>query len=109
SDTGCGIPAKAGNAVFNRFYREYAGNEKGMEGFGIGLFLTKQFIEAHQGSISYTSTPGEGTTFMLRLPDGKDQFDGHLVFEDVGEHSVFLNELLQDDPGNTIGQQMNFP
>ena len=110
SDTGRGIPEQVGDAVFNRFYREYASNGKGIEGFGIGLFLTKQFMEAHQGSISYTSTLGEGTTFTLHLPNNKDQFDGHLVFEDVGEHSVFLNELLQEDAAeHALPQQTSSP
>lgn len=102
SDTGCGIPAHVGDAVFSRFYREYEHNGRHAEGFGIGLFLTKQFIEAHKGTISYTSTLQKGTSFRLRLPVGKDQFDGHLVFEDVGEHSVFLNELLPDAPAAPV-------
>jgi signal transduction histidine kinase len=38
------------------------------EGTGLGLMIVRQIITAHQGRISYRSTPGEGTTFRIELP-----------------------------------------
>ncbi|MGK9118264.1 hybrid sensor histidine kinase/response regulator transcription factor [Olivibacter jilunii] len=98
SDTGHGIPSHVGDSLFNSFRRDYASNGEAVEGFGIGLFLVKKFAEAHKGSVSYTSASGEGTSFTFRLPTGKNHFDGHLVFEDVSEHSAFLEELLPETP-----------
>ena len=41
---------------------------KGNRGTGIGLAVTKKIVDEHEGSISVKSTPGEGTTFTVRLP-----------------------------------------
>lgn len=98
TDTGCGIPSHVGEAVFNRFYRDFSGSSKTtMEGFGIGLFLVKKFVESHQGTVSYTSEEGQGTQFTVKLQKGKQHLASHYIFEDIGEHSVFLDELLGRD------------
>lgn len=104
SDSGCGIPNHVGDALFTRFYRDYQGTGANTEGFGIGLYLVKQFIEAHNGDIYYKSTPGKGTKFILRFQKGKAHFEGQLVFEDINEHSLFLDEWIGDlssDRGRT--------
>lgn len=98
-DSGCGIPEHIGNAIFNRFYRDFSGAGKGGEGFGIGLYLVKKFVEAHQGSVSYISREGEGTSFSVTLLKGKQHLANSYIFEDIGEHSVFLEELLGQAPG----------
>lgn len=103
TDTGCGIPAEVGNSLFNSFYREYSNSGDAAEGLGIGLFLVKKFANAHKGSISYTSTLGAGTSFTLHLLAGRNHFGSHFVFEDIGEHSVFLDELL---PETTIDDEI---
>jgi signal transduction histidine kinase len=60
ADTGSGIPE--GSNVFDFFQTTKSG------GTGLGLVIVKQIINAHNGSISYTSTGGKGTTFHLTLP-----------------------------------------
>ncbi len=62
SDTGVGIPEQARTLVFKPFYTTKP------RGLGLGLFYSKDIIEAHGGKISYKSTPGEGTTFTVELP-----------------------------------------
>ncbi len=96
SDTGCGIPKHVGDSLFAKFYRDFEGNGKGAEGFGIGLFLAKQFVDAHGGNITYTSSESSGTRFTVTLLKGKQHFEGQYVFEDVGEHTVFLDELMPE-------------
>lgn len=39
-----------------------------MGGLGLGLYITKQIIDAHQGRIHVQSRPGEGSTFSIELP-----------------------------------------
>lgn len=68
SDTGVGIPKKAGNRVFEPFYQvSGTKTQKGQASSGLGLSLTKRLVEAHRGKIWYTSEPGRGTTFTFSL------------------------------------------
>lgn len=65
SDTGAGIPNTEGNKLFERFYQVKGTDSK--SGFGIGLYLVKNFIEAHGGNISYKSIEGKSTEFTILL------------------------------------------
>ena len=60
SDTGEGIPE--GVNIFEPFVTTKK------KGTGLGLAIVQQIVAAHEGAISYTSTPGQGTTFSLMLP-----------------------------------------
>jgi two-component system, sensor histidine kinase and response regulator len=64
-DTGSGISASDRANLFERFRR---GNHK-RSNSGLGLYLCKQIAEAHGGKISVESTPGEGSTFLIELPE----------------------------------------
>lgn len=68
SDTGCGIDKSAGEKLFQRFYQTANNKQINHKGFGIGLYLVNQFIKAHKGFIAYKSSPGQGTSFIVRLP-----------------------------------------
>jgi len=65
SDKGPGISPEHTEHLFQRFYR--VPGQTGT-GSGLGLFICKKIIEAHGGSISIESQPGEGTTFIIDLP-----------------------------------------
>ena len=67
-DTGGGIPADKLRNIFQPFYSTKEADERGQGGTGLGLSLCKDIIETHKGRIRVESTPGRGTTFMLRLP-----------------------------------------
>lgn len=97
ADTGSGIPAETGERLFDKFYKAEGQGAKTKPGFGIGLYLVKQFVEAHMGKVSYTSTLDKGTTFILQLKKGKDHFDPAIVSDEAGESPVFLNELKEDE------------
>lgn len=65
ADTGCGIPAEELPYVFRRFF---VGRQNKVTGTGLGLYIVKAIVTELSGSISVTSTPGEGTTFRIQLP-----------------------------------------
>jgi len=68
TDTGVGIAPEDCDAVFEEF-RQVGRHAQGKaEGTGLGLALTKKFIELHGGRIWLTSTLGQGTTFSFTLP-----------------------------------------
>src|SRR5688500_14112352 len=62
-DNGSGIQPTIMPHLFELFH-----STKGNRGTGIGLAVTKKIVDEHEGSISVKSTPGEGTTFTVRLP-----------------------------------------
>jgi len=68
SDTGQGIGAEDQRRVFERFYR--IGGARGEAALGLGLPLTRQFIEAHGGTVDLQSRQGEGTTVTIIVPRG---------------------------------------
>jgi len=70
SDTGCGIPQEAQEAIFEEFYRVDNVINEGIKGTGLGLALVKRIIEAHEGKIWVRSSIGAGTTFSFTLKKG---------------------------------------
>ena len=67
-DEGVGIAAEEIPHLFSRFHRLKNEATQKTKGSGLGLYLSRYFIEAHRGSISVTSKPGVGTTFSILLP-----------------------------------------
>jgi len=68
SDTGIGIAAEDHEAVFEEFRQVGRHYTNKQEGTGLGLALTKRFVELHGGSIRVDSEPGVGSTFTFVLP-----------------------------------------
>lgn len=68
-DTGVGIAADDLPFIFDRFYRaDKARQRSDNASSGLGLAIAKAIVEAHGGTISASSTPGQGTTFVMRFP-----------------------------------------
>jgi signal transduction histidine kinase len=67
SDSGPGISAEAANDVFTPFHRIPA-QSKSASGTGMGLYIVKKIVLAHQGTITITSEEGAGTKFTISLP-----------------------------------------
>ncbi len=68
SDNGAGIAKKDLPRVFNRFDRVREDGVRGEAALGLGLPLTRQFIEAHGGRVALVSAKGKGTTVTLTIP-----------------------------------------
>ncbi len=70
TDDGVGIPQADLPFIFKRFYRVEKHHSKEIKGTGLGLSIVKRAIEAHRGTVSATSSPGEHTTFEIIVPQG---------------------------------------
>lgn len=68
SDTGIGIPERQQKQVFAKFFRGDNAIKTDREGSGLGLFITKNIIEEHNGKIWFESKEGKGSTFLFTLP-----------------------------------------
>lgn len=68
ADTGFGIGKEDLDKIFTRFYRVKDQNTRTIHGTGLGLSIVKSIIDSLHGSISVSSTPGEGTSFTILLP-----------------------------------------
>ncbi|MEG4118497.1 MASE1 domain-containing protein [Microcoleus sp. N9_B4] len=66
TDNGVGISAKQRESLFELYVQDP--NSRQLTGLGLGLYLSKQIIKAHGGSIGVESTPGGGSTFWFSLP-----------------------------------------
>lgn len=73
ADEGPGLEAEAAARVFDRFWRGESGRTRVRRGgrgggAGLGLAIARSIVEAHRGTISLETVPGEGSTFTVRLP-----------------------------------------
>jgi signal transduction histidine kinase/CHASE3 domain sensor protein len=86
-DQGIGIPADEINQVFERFHRGRQVSSTNYGGLGLGLYITKQIIERHGGSIWVDSHEGQGTTFYFSLPVGQSAEKENAVdeFDETGK------------------------
>lgn len=68
ADTGSGIPADDLAHVFDRFWRGEKSRNRRTGGSGLGLAIVRKLAEAHGGTATAASVPGQGSVFTLRLP-----------------------------------------
>lgn len=68
SDTGIGISPEALPHIFERSYRTNKARTPGDDSSGLGLAIAKKIVERHGGTISCTSSLGQGSTFCIELP-----------------------------------------
>jgi two-component system phosphate regulon sensor histidine kinase PhoR len=71
-DDGPGIPRRDLPRLFERFYRVDKGRSSSMGGTGLGLAIVKHIAGAHGGSVQADSAVGEGSSFILRIPQDHD-------------------------------------
>jgi signal transduction histidine kinase len=68
ADQGIGIPEKSVSQLFQRFQRITNPDTQHVSGLGLGLYIVKEIISLHNGSIDVISREGEGSTFTIHLP-----------------------------------------
>ena len=69
-DEGMGIPPQDLPRIFERYYRAGSEHTKQISGFGVGLYLSAEIIQRHNGRIWAESEKGVGSTFYFSLPLG---------------------------------------
>ncbi len=99
SDTGRGIDQENIQNIFNRFFRVQEKNTS-RKGHGIGLYLTKQLVELHQGTIFIDSAPDRGTIFTVKLPYTVTEFNLSQK-EDYRKEGVLVPEELKGENTKT--------
>jgi len=67
-DQGIGMPAQELTRIFDEFYQINDPRASHKRGTGLGLPLTKSFVDLHHGTVAVHSVPGEGSTFTIQLP-----------------------------------------
>ena len=68
ADSGPGMKAEEAERVFERFYRADTSRSRVSGGVGLGLSIVAAVAEAHGGTVSARSEPGNGSTFRITLP-----------------------------------------
>ncbi|MCK5592270.1 MAG: sensor histidine kinase, partial [Candidatus Pacebacteria bacterium] len=67
-DTGIGIPLEAQEHIFEKFYRGDNAKKTETDRSGLGLYISKQIIERHGGTITVESEVGKGTRMVVSIP-----------------------------------------
>jgi PAS domain S-box-containing protein len=76
-DEGVGIPQAALPQLFQRFYRVDEPATRHIAGMGIGLYVVKEIVSMHGGTVTVESIEGAGSTFTVRLPGNEDVREDH--------------------------------
>lgn len=79
NDTGVGISKDEIPKIFQRFHRVPGVHARNNEGTGIGLSLVKELVSLHKGTIEVESTPGKGSSFIVRIPKGASHLPAHRI------------------------------
>ncbi len=84
-DTGRGIPAEEQDRIFDRLYQVKNGDATNGNGIGLGLYLCRELVQAHGGSISVKSEPGKGSAFTFVLPTNQEMLKLNVLVMDDDE------------------------
>ncbi|MFT3740725.1 MAG: ATP-binding protein [Breznakibacter sp.] len=108
-DTGIGIPADKKELIFNRFYQ--INQAKSQSTGGIGLYLSKAFVQQHSGTIDVESEPGKGSIFKVVLPlnNGQSAIYQHITDKDKETVTAqrTITQAENEDPEESL--QNNLP
>ncbi|WP_026729877.1 hybrid sensor histidine kinase/response regulator transcription factor [Flavobacterium denitrificans] len=96
TDNGEGVDDADKDKIFNLFYQSGKNVKNNRKGFGIGLYLVKQFIAQHHGKVSCRNNEYGGSVFEIRLLLGKEHFGDIEIREDLSDRTLFLDEALEE-------------
>ncbi|WP_159881945.1 ATP-binding protein [Paenibacillus puerhi] len=96
-DYGLGIPEEAKEKLFSKFYRVDNSDRRQIGGTGLGLSIVREIVEAHQGTIGFESTMGQGSIFTVTLNtyQGISADHGILLLEDDDNLAKLIQVGLQ--------------
>lgn len=83
-DTGLGIPEAQKTRIFSKFFRADNAIHQQTEGTGLGLFIARNIVVRHGGSIWFESEEGKGTTFYFTLPVESEMIPNQELFLEEG-------------------------
>ena len=96
-DSGKGIDEKDLEKIFDRFFQV----DHQFRGTGIGLSLSKSFVQLHHGEIFVESKKGAGTSFTISLPLGRGHLQNHEICLSESKHKaippIIINEQIEDN------------
>ncbi|RKY90160.1 MAG: hypothetical protein DRQ01_09625, partial [Ignavibacteriae bacterium] len=106
-DTGIGIPEEELPKLFDRFYQVDSSHTRERGGTGLGLALTKELVELHQGSIKVESEEKKWTEITVTLPLGKE----HLLPEEIveGDEPPDEKKILVDEEETSTSELFKNP
>jgi signal transduction histidine kinase/ligand-binding sensor domain-containing protein/DNA-binding response OmpR family regulator len=109
-DNGIGIPKKHLGNVFDWFYK---GENSGNMSSGIGLSLSKKLVHLHKGEIFLDSVEGNGSTFSIKIPLGKEHFKSdEIVVQTQSENTLpdtpFKESVLVSDGHDDVSYKKGF-
>ncbi|MCP4132904.1 MAG: AAA family ATPase [bacterium] len=109
-DTGIGIPVNKQDIIFERFRQVDSSSSRKYEGSGIGLALTKEIVELHEGAISVESSPGKGSVFLITIPFIYSENNPDSLSEEYPDIDI-IDSLPWEEPVNSTkdnsGKQEN--
>ena len=102
ADTGVGIPESELPHIFQRFHRVLHSGGRTYEGTGIGLSFIKELVQLHGGSIGVKSKIGEGTTFTVKIPFGKDHLPANQTIETISAYEDIISDVFIEEASSLI-------
>jgi signal transduction histidine kinase/DNA-binding response OmpR family regulator/ligand-binding sensor domain-containing protein len=100
-DDGSGVAVEIADKLFQQFVRD---QDSRHNGFGIGLFLAKNYTEMHGGTIAYEPNVPGGSTFKVTLLKGKAHFNSDLIQQEVGIRAAYLEKRVVDVEESQINE-----
>jgi len=108
-DNGEGILEADKEKIFDLFYQSNKNIKNNRKGFGIGLYLVKQFVDQHYGKVSCSNNQNGGATFEIKLLLGKEHFGNIEIREDLSDRTLFLEEALEDTVIQNVSHAIEEP
>jgi len=103
SDTGKGINPNFLPYIFEYFRQEDSSTTRQFGGLGLGLAISRQLVEAHGGTISVVSPPGQGATFIIRIPIISNPPAPTAASPEQNFDLTGLRVLIVDDEADSLG------
>lgn len=94
-DTGIGIPKSRQKAIFERFIQADITDAKAYQGAGLGLAITKAYVEMLGGSIWVESQEGQGSTFYFTLPYMDENNNEAVAIKEINEKDLLIMKKLK--------------